>query len=665
MDSRYDRIYNIPDSSNPYYEHLYARGYLISDKPCVVKEGWEQRSFGKGLYITYDGRNECEYVTFQNAWVLVLGTVMDTLSYHMDTRKIAATIAQKFLLGEDILYDYLDYLGGRHLIVYGNEKNAYLVQDATGMRSACYHRHSLLVASHYNIIQNIVRAERNPYVEEMVGMNPIPWLLPGNTTPYADIMMLLPNHRLQLPGMGLKRIFPRKPHLHVDVNEAMDYIAECCKKQMQTLTRYKKLMFSITKGNDARITMATTKGINDPFLFYTYYGEGDPSQMEDLRFTREFSKKHELNYVEVPCKFSDPAQQYNSLMDVCYHNHYHFHLFYSVPNMLKMLPPDRIAVRSNLIEIIRADFYSDLPVKSDWERVAKRLYYGHKINDPGYRKLMQTFYYENEYDKLFDYHTGDLIYWEYRMGLWMNNGVLLKDDISFDTYMLFNHRKMLEYGLGIPRYFKKKNAVVHEVISRLWPELLYELPNTDHTLMDYYETDAKNLVELGSGNIKGYAEKSGTHVPVYSRIGRYHGIFGYGNSLIRKGDICEYSVELPISQEGANVIQIGLKVSGEFNYTSNFARYSILLDDAEVFSLGLTDFLSKENQINIVKNMKKGTAKLTIRLKANADYDASEGAPGLLQLRSISLFRQWNYVVTDTPVVFSTDQLFRNKIKLK
>ena len=79
MDPRYEKIFNIPSSDNPYYEHLYARGYLISDKPYVVKENWEQRSFGNGLYITYDGKNECAYVTLNDTWVLILGTVMDTL----------------------------------------------------------------------------------------------------------------------------------------------------------------------------------------------------------------------------------------------------------------------------------------------------------------------------------------------------------------------------------------------------------------------------------------------------------------------------------------------------------------------------------------------------------------------------------------------------------
>lgn len=665
MNERYTRIYNTPGEDNPYLDHLYARGYLISDRPIVVKEGWEQRSFGGDLHITYDGRNECECVTDGEAWVLILGTVMDTLFWHMDTQKIARKIANKFLQGEDYLYDYLDYMGGRHLIVYGNQNEAYLVQDATGMRSVCYHRHSLLIASHYNIINRIVNAKRNPFVEDMVQMNPIPWLLPGNTSPYEDIMIMMPNRRLSLFDRQLKRIFPRGPRLSVDVDTVMDYIADCCKKQLETLSRYKKLMFSITKGNDSRITMAAAKDIQNTALYFTYYGEQDPAQMDDLRFTRKFSQKQDMNYVEVPTEFSDPQDQYSSLLDVCYHNHYHFHLFHSIPSMLKKLPSDRVAVRSNLIEIIRSDYYSDLPAGSDWEKLAKRLYYGNKIADPEYRRIMQTFYEENQYGDTYDYYTGDLIYWEYRMGLWMNNAVLLKDDICFDTYMLFNQRKMLEYGLGLPRYFKKNNTVVHEVIRRLCPEMLFELPNTDYTMFDYYLTDARNLVELKNGRLCGYHTNGETPVAVYSNIGRYHALFGFGSRLITEGSICEYAVDIPIKEEGVYTIQLTLNVSSEFAYTSNFARYAISLNDETCFSIGLADFMNKDNQINIIKNLPAQTLRLRIRLEAEEDYDASDRTPGLLQLRNISVGRQWNYAAPKKTLVTSTNRVFDSVVKKK
>ena len=117
MNERYTRIFNTPKQDNPYLALLYARGFLISDKPIVVKDSWVQRSFGNGLYITYDSRNECEYVTCGDTWVLILGTVMDTQSWHMNMDTVAQKVAEKFTLGEEFLYDYLDYLGGRHLIV--------------------------------------------------------------------------------------------------------------------------------------------------------------------------------------------------------------------------------------------------------------------------------------------------------------------------------------------------------------------------------------------------------------------------------------------------------------------------------------------------------------------------------------------------------------------
>ena len=394
----YRNIYNVPDPDNEYAELLYARGYLISDEPYVVKSDWASMSFGEGLCITYDNRCEVAYVVRDTTWVLILGTVMDTIENHMDAERVAAKIAEKYAAGEDELYDYIDYLGGRHIIVYGQGEQAYLLQDATGMRSACYHRERLLVASHYNIIQNIVHAERSEFVKTYCEMENRPWLLPGNTTPYEDIMILMPNHRLSLTSLQMKRFFPRKPHLHVDVNEAMDYIADCCARQMEVLSQNRKLMFSITKGNDARITLASTKGKTDDHVFYTYFGQNDPSQMSDYNFVREFAKKHHLNHIGVPCEFPYDNAQWEQLQDVCYHNHYHFHLFWSIPNLQKMLPTDRLVVRSNLVEIIRADFYSDLPAGSDWKKLAQRLY-PTQIDNPVYRDIMKRFFEECEYDK--------------------------------------------------------------------------------------------------------------------------------------------------------------------------------------------------------------------------------------------------------------------------
>ncbi len=662
MDEKlYNNIYGKIGNDNKYKDLLYARGYLISEKKHIVNEAWAEVHIANNIYITYDSENQGEYVSTGKLWVFILGTIMDTIEYHMDIRRIAHKIIEMYNESEMALYDYIDYLAGRYIILYGNDTDAFVLQDATGMRSAYYDTREMLIASHYNIINEISASDRHPFVAEWCSMKPLPWLLPGNITPYKDIMTLLPNHRLDMKKMQVKRFFPRKEHTNIDVNVAMNYIAECCHKQMNTLARYRKLMISFTKGNDSRITLAASKDIKNDILYYTYYGEKDPAQVEDVEFTRMFSKSHDLNYIEVYTKFKGTASEYEQLCQVCYHNHYHFHLFWGVPSLLEKLPRDRMAVRSNLIEIIRADYYSDLSQGADYKVLAKRLYPS-KVDDINYLELIKKFYYENEYDKLFDYQLGDFIYWEYRMGIWMNGGVLLKDDISFDTYMLFNQRKMLEYGLSIPRYFKKKNTVVYETIKRLWPEIYYHIPNTNHTLNDYYIQDSNQGVELSLCEIVG-KNKVGDKILIYSNIGRYHATFGWGNNIVNQGDSCEFELMIPVKQAGVYVLQFTIMVSHSCELVENFAGYSVAVDEETCFQAGITDFMDKDNQINVVKYLERDNIKVSILLKAKKNYIAKKGCPGLINLRNITMVLQKNYKVPQRTLVSATSDVFKELIK--
>lgn len=660
----YDKIYGKPTPEQPYYDCLYARGFLIADREYTVLDHWKRMYFGCGLYITYDPDNPCVYVEQNDAWTLILGTVMDMIDWHMDSGIVARKVVQLYQKGENALYDYLDELGGRHLIVYGDKEHAYLVQDATGMRSLCYYRHELLAASHYQIIAGITGAERLEFVREYVERKPLPWLLPGNCTPFVDVMAMMPNHRLELHGMRLKRIFPRGPRLNADVNEVMDYIADCCKKQMDVLTADRKLIFSLTRGNDARITLAALGGKTDGHIFYTYHARGDQAQEVDYIFTKAFCKEHQMEFVEIPMDGKAVQDEFDKLSPVCYHNHYHQHVFRAIPGVRAHLPKGRLAVRSNLVEIIRSDFYSDLPQYCDWEKVARRLSYPDKMDDEWYRSTMKRFYDEHEFGNIYDYHTGDLIYWEYRMGLWMNSAVLLKDDTCFDTYMLFNQRKLLQYGLGIPRYFKKMDTVVHEVIRRLQPKLLYDIPNTEYTLMDYYLPDSRTMIELGGGTMTGMSAQKEA-IPVYLSAGRFQAVCSFGSSKIRKGDLYKYRIPFRIEHSGVYAVQITVFVPSILQKASSFAWFEVLLCGKLCYKQNLLDYANKDNQINIVTKLDPGEKSITFVMHSKTDYDAGSHEPGVLLIRSITASRQFNYEEPEEPIVMTTSQMYAQKVKKK
>ena len=68
---------------NKFEKYLYYRGYLISDKPYTVQAHWKILKFGvkKTYYLTYDPQNECCYIEKNGKAILLLGLVLDTLSW--------------------------------------------------------------------------------------------------------------------------------------------------------------------------------------------------------------------------------------------------------------------------------------------------------------------------------------------------------------------------------------------------------------------------------------------------------------------------------------------------------------------------------------------------------------------------------------------------------
>lgn len=322
-------------------------------------------------------------------------------------------------------------------------------------------------------------------------------------------------------------------------------------KQMNVLAENRKIMIGLTKGNDSRVTLAACKDIAKSVLLWSYFGKGDPGQTEDARFTGEYTQKLGLSYLQIDTtERACTPEEWKQIQSVAFMNHYHKHNFEAIPAYFNNLPKGYLSIRSIGTEIVRSDYYGAMPNHAQWEDLAKGFYSKYLDNKTvcdAYKKLFEDF----EYNKLFNYLSADIFYWEYRMGLWMGAAVVVKDDINFDTWVPFNCRKILEYGLSIPRYYKKSDTIIYEVIRRLWPELWFDIPNTDYTLNDYYLPGLPGQIEL-----KECAVETGNKLLIerkvnpYTRIGRYNADVGFSENTVFKGDFISINLEIPIMETG-------------------------------------------------------------------------------------------------------------------
>lgn len=131
------------------------------------------------LYLTYDPLNEVVFSENNCKWVVLLGMVMDTVDFHMNAKVVADKLLSLYSISENAMLDYVDDLNGRFFIMYGEQNSAYLIQDTVATRTVCYAQDALLVASHYNIINDIINDEPHPFLAKYMSLSPRPWILPG------------------------------------------------------------------------------------------------------------------------------------------------------------------------------------------------------------------------------------------------------------------------------------------------------------------------------------------------------------------------------------------------------------------------------------------------------------------------------------------------------
>lgn len=643
-------------TDNAYFKYLYARGYLISDTEYTVKDDWE-KIFFQDLYITYDPKTMCHCQKAGDNFAILIGSVMDTMSWHMDANDVLKKIINYMSVSDDEgLYDYLDWLGGRFIIIFGNDNKKTLLQDATGMRSAYYHEEKCLVASHYGIISDILDLPSNSFMDRYYKSKK--YSLPGDFSPYVGVLGLVPNHELDLNTMRVRRFWPRKEHDDISVNESMDFIANHIRQQMLVLNKYfkKKIALSMSGGNDSNISLAASKDIKNDVLYFSVYCDGHVSMPKDATKAKRILQSLGLKMKTIDIS---NARVPADAQIIFWKNYYKSHNRRAIITNLKSLPPDLLHVRSNIIETVRK--IPNPAEAGDGESIRKTYYSNTKDNMC--RQMFDAFSKRNDYVKLYNYNVSDILHWEYRVATFVNCACLLETDWCFDTYMLFNVRKLLERGLSVPRYFKMNYQIPFELKKRLWPETTFYVPNTNYTLLDYHSLEANGRLELSPSTVHGINGNNETedNELVYCNMGRYSMVMGFSHSVVNKGDMIVYDKIITVPGDGSYDLQLALfaESAGE-EYSSECVIY---INDNQVYKVDLNDMLNIENQVNIIGNYKaKDKMKLSVQLISTKDNIFTRGVAGMIHIRNANLIKCPYELAEDKTVIASTLDWIRGDV---
>ena len=629
---------------------VYKRGFLLSreDLACPV-EHWKKIIVGtdeQHYFLNYDACLAFAQAKKSNCWVAMLGRVMDTVTWTQDLKAVTDILLESLSKSVNDFLERIDDLNGRFIIVYGIGKKVWLMHDATGMRSVFYHSDKCIVASHYNLINDIIDCTAQPYFNIFNKLPaPRPWVLPGDITPINNVYILIANHQIDLLSMKIERYFPRAEKQNYTLDYIVSYISDNIRKQMETISKEHTLLIGVTEGNDSRVTMAASKNIKDKSIFFTYANSdtNDSSSLDkknrkkDLVYGRYISSLYGLNFLELD--LTHPISP--ELITTLNKNHYHTHISTAIESYLKDLPNDDkcIMVRSNIIEVLRALDYvfkhnKDL---SDVDNFINWMMYGmHKSE--AVSKIVNEYYVRNEYDKIFGYNLQHLYYWEYRVTTWINASILTGIDIAYDTFMLFNCRRLLNFAFSIPKYYLELNYITDGIVKKLWPELLFRKQNSELTLLDFKPNETLGAVDLKSesGIISG--NNTCDNKPNYVCDVHANGfIIGFSDRINLKNDYVELNKNVQTRPNSTYMLQMQLYSSSNTNLSNNCAELYIKLNNNKVYRLDLAYFRNRINQVNIYFKAEKEVTQFKVGINCLKDINNEMGCNGFLEVKSVYL----------------------------
>lgn len=478
-------------------DHLYSRGYLFSSE--VVKK--IPKRFKKvsiqGSYFYHDDNTEYGLYCSGNDWVLLYGIVLDCHNETDDLNKIAKNLFLQQKISDNAFLDYIDYFGGRFIIITSIDGRDNVYHDACGNLNVFYfiNKDGFYVTSHLGILEDNLSLNKSAIEKEKEKLGTsFRYGYPGLTTPFQDCYQLLPNTKIDIRRNTVDRYYPRKNVEKKTVLQAYNIIRDIFNRQYSILKNKYNILFSLTAGWDSRFTISVLNDIeNAKFFTYKTYS----AHNRDVVIASEIASRVGLSHQILDCSKYNLEDDYNDFEEVIAKNtHINHSRKISYVYFKELTKGNYLHIRSNLSEIGRL-FHGPF---RDYSLNELSLYFIWASNNRDYgvslvaRNCFRNYFLKNKVYDCYDYNPYDLFYWEHRMGKWIA-GVLNESDPAFNTIQFFNCRIVLDALLGVSEDDRRNDAVYQFAINDRGREELKNLPlnPTDFELEQFLLQKEENV----------------------------------------------------------------------------------------------------------------------------------------------------------------------------
>ena len=472
---------------------LFARGFFLTND-FVKEDQYPFYNAWKGLkignYRLYVSEEQAYYVEqYKDKYFVLIGHAYNPFTMCSDEKKILQTLTAYKDLDEEFFSKINELTGIFTLIIFEGEKIC-IIGDPTCMQTTFYTKikHNIYVASHTNLLADLLELQWDPYVKEMSEYRFFPLLgnaLPGDLTQYKEIKRLVPNHYVILDKKDIlvQRFY--WPHsLKLKEEDIVKKSETIIHNNLELIAKkWRKPAISMTGGCDSKTTLACATGIYDKFSYFSY--KSSESEEVDAKAAREICKrlglKHKVYTISENDSDYENIEAVRAILEW---------------NTGGIVPINRNDVRKRAFFSNIDDF--DIEVKS-WASEIGRAYYSKRFagrkkfgKKPTPRKCttLYKFFLNNrklvretdkvfkEYlDKYFEQAKKDAIewqeqfFWEYRVPSW--NGLVITEEhrYSFDITIPYNNRKLLAILLSAPLESRLDDDIYKKIRKSMNPEI--------------------------------------------------------------------------------------------------------------------------------------------------------------------------------------------------
>jgi len=405
----------------------------------------------------------------------------------------------------DILTDLMRYLsdfnslleqtlrfGGRWIIIATNGNDIRIFNDPAGLRQLFYtdtgKTGELWCASQPGMIADILDLDMSTEGIEYINsrkfqINP-EYHWPGSSTPYGEIIHLLPNHYLNVSNGTEERFWPKASFKETSLETAVEKCSALLQGLMKSASNRFDLALGLTAGLDSRVVFAASKGIKNIRSYVTIQQLGMQENHPDISIASMLLSQNGLRHdvVKSSLIIDDEFLAVFRRNTAVPHSVYAPDTYAISEYYRKNYGKCFVVLTGSASEIARSSHRLDLK-----KPMSAKIY----PEDLASVEVMEkSNYVLDSFDKwikgannLHNYDILDVFEWEQGHGNWLAMCQLEFDIVWEDLFTPFNCRELLETMLSVDRKYRQAPdyKLFHAIILKLWPELL-DIPINPHKI---------------------------------------------------------------------------------------------------------------------------------------------------------------------------------------